>query len=143
MRMRMRNRHRKWDWTICLIKNWEMVYTICIGSNEHRKDNLALARKRLSELFPDIRFSAEADTKPLFFRRQALFTNQVARFISDYDADEVILRLKNIEREAGRTPEEKEREIVRLDIDLLACDGKVYKPEDWKRDYIVRGLEEL
>ena len=74
-----------------------MVYTICIGSNEHRKDNLALARKRLSELFPDIRFSAEADTKPLFFRRQALFTNQVARFISDYDADEVILRLKNIE----------------------------------------------
>ena len=51
-----------------------MVYTICIGSNEHRKDNLALARKRLSELFPDIRFSAEADTKPLFFRRQALFT---------------------------------------------------------------------
>ena len=120
-----------------------MVYTICIGSNERRKDNLALARKRLSELIPDIRFSAEADTKPLFFRRQALFTNQVARFISDYDADEVILRLKNIEREAGRTPEEKEREIVRLDIDLLACDGKVYKPEDWKRDYIVRGLEEL
>ena len=83
-----------------------MVYTICIGSNEHRKDNLALARKRLSELFPDIRFSAEADTKPLFFRRQALFTNQVARFISDYDADEVILRLKNIEREAGRTSED-------------------------------------
>ena len=143
--MRMRNLHRKEDWTICLIENriTEMVYTICIGSNEHRKDNLALARKRLSELFPDIRFSAEADTKPLFFRRQALFTNQVARFISDYDADEVILRLKNIEREAGRTPEEKEQEIVRLDIDLLACDSKVYKPEDWKRDYIVRGLEEL
>ena len=51
--------------------------------------------------------------------------------------------MKNIEREAGRTPEEKEQEIVRLDIDLLACDSKVYKPEDWKRDYIVRGLEEL
>ena len=56
-----------------------MVYTICIGSNERRKDNLALARKRLSELFPDIRFSAETDTQPLFFRRQALFANQVAR----------------------------------------------------------------
>ena len=42
-----------------------MVYTICIGSNERRKDNLALARKRLSELFPDIRFSAETDTQPL------------------------------------------------------------------------------
>ncbi|WP_216360685.1 2-amino-4-hydroxy-6-hydroxymethyldihydropteridine diphosphokinase, partial [Enterococcus faecium] len=62
--------------------------------------NLALARKRLSELFPNIRFSAEADTEPLFFRRQALFANQVARFTSDSDAGEVILHLKDIEREA-------------------------------------------
>ena len=74
-----------------------MVYTICIGSNERRKDNLALARKRLSELFPDIRFSAETDTQPLFFRRQALFANQVARFMSDCDVHEIILYLKSIE----------------------------------------------
>ena len=120
-----------------------MVYTICIGSNERRKDNLALARKRLSELFPDIRFSAETDTQPLFFRRQALFANQVARFMSDCDVHEIILYLKSIEREAGRTSEEKKQEIVRLDIDLLSCDNTVYKPEDLKRDYIVRGLEEL
>lgn len=120
-----------------------MVYTICIGSNERRKDNLALARKRLSELFPDIRFSAETDTQPLFFRRQALFANQVARFMSDCDVHEIILYLKSIEREAGRTSEEKKQEIVRLDIDLLSCDSRVYKPEDLKRDYIVRGLEEL
>ena len=98
-----------------------MVYTICIGSNVNRKENLALARKRLSELFPNIRFSAEADT----------------------DADEIILHLKDIEREAGRTPEEKKQEIVRLDIDLLSCDSRVYKPEDLKRDYIIRGLKEL
>ena len=115
-----------------------MVYTICIGSNERRKDNLALARKRLSELFPDIRFSAETDTQPLFFRRQALFANQVARFMSDCDVHEIILYLKSIEREAGRTSEEKKQEI-----DLLSCDNRVYKPEDLKRDYIVRGLEEL
>ena len=120
-----------------------MVYTICIGSNERRKDNLALARKRLSELFPDIRFSAETDTQPLFFRRQALFANQVARFMSDCDVHEIILYLKSIEREAGRTSEEKKQEIVRLDIDLLSCDTRVSKPEDLKRDYIVRGLEEL
>ena len=120
-----------------------MVYTICIGSNERRKDNLALARKRLSELFPDIRFSAETDTQPLFFRRQALFANQVARFMSDCDVHEIILYLKSIEREAGRTSEEKKQEIVRLDIDLLSCDNRVYKHEDLKRDYIVRGLEEL
>ena len=120
-----------------------MIYTICIGSNEHRKENLALARKRLIELYPDIRFSAEMDTEPLFFRRPALFSNQVARFASDDNAEEVTLRLKAIEREAGRMPEEKKREIVRLDIDLLSCDGKVLRPKEMKRDYICRGMREL
>ncbi len=120
-----------------------MVYTISIGSNEQRKDNLALARKRLSDFFPDIRFSAEEETKPLYLHRPNLFSNQVARFMSDRQAGEVIARLKAIEQEAGRTSEEKKQEIVRLDIDLLACDSMIYKPEDLKRDYIARGLQEL
>lgn len=120
-----------------------MVYTISIGSNEHRKDNLALARNRLSELFPDIRFSAETDTKPLFVHRPALFSNQVARFASDCDAKEIVSRLKAIEKEAGRTPEEKRQEIVRLDIDLLSCDAAVYKAEDMEREYIRQAISEL
>jgi len=120
-----------------------MVYTIGIGSNEQRKENMALARKRLTELFPGICFSEEEETKPLFFHRPALFTNQVARFVSEEKTSEVISRLKAIEREVGRKPEEKKQEIVRLDIDLLSCDDIVYKPEDLTRDYIVRGLEQL
>ncbi|MDO4163903.1 MAG: 2-amino-4-hydroxy-6-hydroxymethyldihydropteridine diphosphokinase [Bacteroides sp.] len=120
-----------------------MVYTISIGSNEHRKDNLALARRRLSELFPGIRFSEEEETRPLFFRRPEMFSNQVARFISDSGADEITSQLKAIEREAGRRPEEKAQEIVKLDLDLLSCDSIIYKPEDLKRDYIRRGLEGL
>lgn len=120
-----------------------MVYTISIGSNERRKENLSLARKRLKELFPDILFSTEEETKPLYFRRPSLFSNQVARFMSNIDAMEVTSCLKAIEREAGRRPEEKKQEIVRLDIDLLSCDGRVYKPEDLKRDYILRGLKEI
>ena len=120
-----------------------MVYTISIGSNERRKENLSLARKRLKELFPGICFSTEEETKPLYFRRSSLFYNQVARFISERDAMEITSHLKAIEREAGRMPEEKKQEIVRLDIDLLSCDGTVYKPEDLRRDYICRGLKEL
>ena len=120
-----------------------MVYTISIGSNEQRRDNLALARKRLSELFPGIHFSKEEETKPLFFQRPNLFSNQVAQFSSPCNAEEVIAQLKSIEREAGRTPNEKKQEIVRLDIDLLSCDAQVYKSEDLKRDYILRGLKEL
>lgn len=120
-----------------------MIYTISIGSNECRKENLALARKRLLKLFPDILFSTEMDTEPLFFQRQDLFSNQVARFASDCEVGEIVSRLKAIEQEAGRTPEDKKQEIVRLDIDLLSCDDKVFKPKDLKRDYICYGLEQL
>ena len=120
-----------------------MDYTISIGSNEQRRENMELARRRLTELFPGIRFSEEEETVPLFFHRPNLFSNQVACFASDNPAEEVIVCLKAIEREAGRKPEEKEQEIVRLDIDLLSCDGTVYKPKDLKRDYILRGLKQL
>lgn len=120
-----------------------MTYTISIGSNEHPQENLMLARKRLKELFPGIRFSTEEMTKPLYFHRTDLFSNQVARFISDSNAAEITSHLKAIEREAGRIPEEKKHEIVRLDIDLLSCDDKTYKSEDLKRDYILRGIKDL
>lgn len=86
-----------------------MVYTISIGSNERRKENLSLARERLKELFPGICFSTEEETKPLYFRRPSLFSNQVARFISDNNAMEVTSHLKAIEKEAGRMPEEKSK----------------------------------
>ena len=115
-----------------------MDYTISIGSNEQRRENMELARRRLTELF-----SEEEETVPFFFHRPNLFSNQVACFASDNPVEEVTACLKAIEREAGRKPEEKEQEIVRLDIDLLSCDGTVYKPKDLKRDYILRGLKQL
>lgn len=104
---------------------------------------MELARRRLTALFPGIRFSEEEETEPLFFRRPGLFSNQVACFTSEVPAEEIIACLKGIEREAGRKPGEKRREVVRLDIDLLSCDGIAYKPEDLRRDYIRRGLEQL
>ena len=120
-----------------------MEYLVSIGSNESRDENMLLARRRLSELFADIRFSSEEETDPLYLHRPCRFSNQVACFHSDLCADEVRACLKAIEREAGRTPEDKAREVVRLDIDLLMCDGRVLKPDDMERLYVQRGLEEL
>ena len=122
---------------------WRMVYTVCIGSNVHRHANLAFARRRLSELFPDIRFAHEVDTQPLSLNRKALFANQVARFESCLDRLEVTGFLKDIEREAGSTREERRMEVIRLDIDLLSCDNQKYKPADWDREYVKEGIKEL
>ena len=111
---------------------------ICIGSNYNRKENLLLARRRLTALFPSIRFTGEQETRPLFFRNPALFSNQMARFYTDADAERVVKELKTIEREAGR-----EKEKVCLDIDLLVFDDRILRPEDLQREYVRKGLEEL
>lgn len=116
---------------------------ICIGSNYNRKENLLLARKRLTVLFPSIRFTSEQETEPLSLHNPALFSNQVARFYTDADAERVIQELKAIEKEAGREQEDKKREKICLDIDLLVFDDRILKPDDLQREYICKGLEEL
>lgn len=135
---------KKRDWTICLIKPL-IVHKciICIGSNYNRKENLLLARRRLVDLFPTIRFTSEQETRPLFFRSPALFSNQVAMFFSEAEEERVRKELKAIEQSAGRRPEDKKEEKISLDIDLLSFDDRVLKPEDLKREYVVKGLEEL
>ena len=111
---------------------------ICIGSNYNRKENLLLARRRLVDLFPTIRFTSEQETRPLFFRSPALFSNQVAMFFSEAEEERVRKELKAIEQSAGRRPEDKKEEKVSLDIDLLSFDDRVLKPEDLKREYVVK-----
>ncbi len=120
------------------------LYTICLGSNSRcRHRNLAFARRCLAAAFPDIRFAREEDTQPLMLGRKALFANQVACFHSPLEAGDIRLCLKSIEWQAGRRPNDKPHEIVRLDIDLLLAGASVCKPGDLKRDYVCRGLKEL
>lgn len=104
---------------------------------------MALARRRLNCFFPGIRFSEEVETEPICFRRRDKFSNQVARFTSERPVEEVRALLKSIEREAGRLPDDKAQEIVKLDIDLLLCDGQIFKPQDLERSYVVAGIAAL
>ncbi|EJX07574.1 2-amino-4-hydroxy-6-hydroxymethyldihydropteridine diphosphokinase [gut metagenome] len=120
-----------------------MVYTIGIGSNWRREEALKLARRRLNGIFPGIRFSKEVETEPLHFRRRDKFSNQVAQFSSPLSPAEVEAVLKSIERTAGRLPEDKAQEIVKLDLDLLCCDERCLKPQDMERSYILQGIAQL
>lgn len=122
------------------LKKW--IIRLVLGATSSGGEH-GTGSQTLDGTFSGIRFSEEEETVPLFFHRPNLFSNQVACFASDNPVEEVTACLKAIEREAGRKPEEKEQEIVRLDIDLLSCDGTVYKPKDLKRDYILRGLKQL
>ena len=111
-----------------------------VGSNFDREKNVALAQKRLLEHYPDVAFSPVMDTEGLGMKRPCRFFNLMARFSTCSSTHEITTVLKKIEQEAGRTSEEKAQEIIRLDLDLLVCDGEVLKPKDLERDFVRQGI---
>lgn len=116
---------------------------LSIGSNEQPKQHICLAQRMLKERFAGIRFSAEQETEPLYLANPARFINQVALFETELSQVAIRQILKEIERCSGRLPEDKQREIVRLDIDLLTYGDALLKPEDREREYVVAGMREL
>lgn len=115
---------------------------ICLGSNYEYGIRLEAARKALQQAFPDIRFGQEMETEAIGGNWLSPFGNQLAEFTSHLSADGIHLILKQIEKENGRCKEDKEKGIVQLDIDLLTYDEEILKPEDLKRDFVRRSLEE-
>ena len=71
------------------------------------------------------------------------FSNQLAKLQTDLSLNDVSHILKEIEIANGRLVEDKAQGIVKLDIDILLADSSAIKPDDLKRDYIIRGMESL
>lgn len=110
-----------------------------MGSNTEPAKNLQMARKSLQRFFPDIRFGEEQQTEAhTFSYNRTPFLNQTGRFHTLMSKEKVLAICKQIERLAGRTQEDKSREIIKLDIDLLQYDHLILKPEDMKQPYVAR-----
>ena len=116
---------------------------IGLGSNECTAARLLAAQSDLRMSFPGIVFSRLVRTAPVAFDSPRMFYNQVACFTTPLTASQVRECLKKIERDHGRTPEDKSRGIVKIDIDLLCYDGELLKPEAWQRGYVREGVAEL
>ena len=116
---------------------------LCLGSNLDAATRLSAARSVLLSHFPDIRFSQEMVTEAIGSGFLSPFHNQVARFTTPLDAENVRKLLKGIEQAQGRLPEDKAQGIVKLDIDLLKYNECVLKPKDLERKFVLEGMKEL
>ena len=114
-----------------------------MGSNFNKLTSIQSARQHLTLLFPDIRFDSEQVTPAIGNGFLSPFLNQVATFSTALSAEEVHQILKEIEQIIGRSPEDKTRGVVKIDIDLLTYGEQILKPSDLQRDYIRKGLENL
>ena len=116
---------------------------LCSGSNLDRKTHMESARRALAQAFPGIRFGKEMETEAIGNGFLSPFSNQLAAFKTSLPAEEVRAILKQIERDNGRTPDDKQQGIVKLDIDLLKYDDALLKPKDMEKDFVQTGLKEL
>ena len=104
---------------------------------------MGAAREALTSAFPNIRLDIEMETEAIGSDFLSPFSNQVASFETSLSAEEVRTILKQIERDHGRLPEDKSHGIVKIDIDLLMYDDCVLKPQDLKKDFVLKGLKSL
>ena len=116
---------------------------IGLGSNERTAAQLLAAQSDLRRSFPGIVFSRLVRTAPVGFGFAPHVLQSGGLLTTPLTASQVRECLKKIERDHGRTPDDKARGIVKIDIDLLCYDGEVLKPQDWQRGDVREGVAEL
>lgn len=116
---------------------------LVLGSNFRKEEKIEKARKALQSLFPDICFAEAVYTKPVDCNCTENFLNQVAAITTGHSQEQVCCLLKEIECSLGRTPGDKAKCQIPIDIDLVMWNNSILKPADLSREYIHRGIEEL
>ncbi len=107
-----------------------------LGSNCFQERNVENAKAMLRKTFgSDIEFTKSIWTNPIGIKSE-MFLNCIAVAHTDCDKMQIVSILKDIERQCGRTKEDKKMNVVKIDIDLLSYDNEILREEDWKRDYI-------
>ena len=116
---------------------------IALGSNYEQEKNITFAIGRLREFFPGVVFSSLLWTEPIGIESDK-FVNALGRAeIVDGSMEKVNRKLKLIEQEVGRRREDKCRNIIKLDLDLIQYGETRLREKDWKRAYISLLLKEI
>lgn len=116
---------------------------LCLGSNQDKERNIARAAGCLGDRFLSFRSAEPVCTAAVGCPGAAPFLNQVAVAYTPLFPDEVKRVLKQIESDLHRTPHDKERGTIPIDIDLLQWNDRILKPGDMARSYVLDGIRTL
>ena len=115
-------------------KSWHKTI-IAIGSNCDQDANISKAIDGLKMVVGGIRQSQIVQTKAVG-GAVGVFKNAMLAGQTRLSLDELTQSVKRIERECGRKPDDKERGVIAVDIDIMEYDGVKLHIADWQRDYI-------
>ena len=105
---------------------------IALGSCHQQAVNIRWASERLSCLLGDCHLSRLLWT-PDIKGSGRWYMNRLVCGTTPLSVDSLQQLLKQIEAEAGRTPDK-----VTIDLDLLQYDRQRYHERDWQRPYVTR-----
>ncbi len=71
------------------------------------------------------------------------FVNAMIKGTTPLSLKELQEYTKRVELQCGRRPGDKEKGIIKMDIDILEFDGERYHDEDWSKKHIRQLLAEL
>lgn len=116
---------------------------LSIGSNIYSRTNIDKAKRMLSRYFPDICFTRDVLTISDDGSIVYPFRNILATFNTELSIEEIKDKTKVIERAIGRTPRDKARGVVVVDIDILKKDDEILRPDDYQMPYVQQLLNEV
>lgn len=125
-------------------KTHEHVIIACVGTNVNHQSNIAKVREIIDHTFADCWFSRVMLTLPIGMdNTNVRFANMLVVFNSTLDTEDIVSKLKQIERQCGDTRMARSRGEVVMDIDLLKYDNERFHQSDWQRHYVKTLMEEM
>ena len=116
---------------------------ISLAANCDAEKNLPEARLCLEQILSFTHYTDALWTEPIGGKRKDYYLNQLVMAETKLSFDELHSQLKAIEMKMGRTAEDRQEGIVRIDLDILAFDNNRHHLADWERHYVKILLPQL
>lgn len=116
---------------------------LSLAANCDAEKNLPEARLCLEQILTFTHYTDAIWTEPIGCKRKDLYLNQLAKAHTELTFEQLNEQLKTIEQQMGRTVEDRQQGIVRLDLDILEYDGVRHHLPDWDRHYVKLLLPQL
>lgn len=115
---------------------------IGLGSNIRPRENIRLARARLSQKFHVLKKSRIVRTRPIGMTG-GYFLNTAVMIQTPLELRALEKRLKIMESELGRDPNHAKDQARTMDLDVLVFNREIVNHDVYKRDFVRRSVLEL
>lgn len=119
------------------------TFLLSIGSNTYSERNVAKAKKALEQCFQGIVFTPTYWSDPYGEKYKRRFLNMLAKANTHASSQLICQKMKDLEKELGRIPADKEKGRVVIDMDLIEYDGEILRPKDYERSYVRELLDKF